>query len=188
MPAEGSRPNDEPAAAKVPVYKRFARKLCGGDRRRRPAPGKETPAADGRSSKCWACLWKRRPRLKKQSAAATTATATVAAGKQRRPRWCCCCGKKPEKPVAASSSSGSTGALGIAPPTLPSRSTDTLCAKLKRRMLCCRCAAPEFIRRLCCGCCRGGPDKSSARKNTPGVDKRSPFKCTGCCTVMSHSS
>ncbi|XP_022178813.1 mucin-5AC-like [Myzus persicae] len=209
VPAEAPR-SAEPAT-KDPAYKRYARKLCGGGNDggrggRRPTLGHVSPptVTDGRMSKCWAAVWKRRPRPcgqccgRKRSASVMASTAEAASGGRRRLQWwrrcgdkmCCCRGKrtainKKKLAIAASSSDHSVGALGIAPPTM---AADTLCGKLKRRMrrccCCCGwccgwCAVPKFVKRICC-CCRG--KSATPKSKSADSQKRSLFKCTGCCT------
>lgn len=217
VPAEVPR-SAESTVTKDPAYKRYARKLCGGGGSgnggsgrsgRRPTVAHVSPpataAASGRASKCWAAVWKRRPRPcgrccdGKRSASVTASSAEVATGGRRRPQWwrrcsdklCCCGGKrrtaanKKKLAAAMSSSDHSVGALGIAPPTVTA--ADTFCGKLKRRLrrcccCCCGwCAVPKFVKRICC-CCRG---KSTApkKKSADSQQRSSPFKCTGCCTV-----
>lgn len=216
MPAEVQR-TAEPAANKDPAYKRYARKLCGGgdDGRggRRPAVGHVSPstAADGRASKCWAAVWKRRTPpcgqccgCKRTSAVTASAVDTISGGRQRS-QWlrrcsdklCCCCGKrmatkrKKLTTVAAVSSSSdhSVGALGIAPPTI---SADTFCGKFKRRLrrccCCCGwccgwCAVPKFVKRICCCCTRCRGKTATTKRKSADSQQRSLFKCTGCCTV-----
>ncbi|XP_060843909.1 protein stum [Rhopalosiphum padi] len=220
VPAEVPR-SAEAVTTKDPAYKRYARKLCGGGgggsgsgggrSGRRPTVGHVSPsiaaAADGRASKCWAAVWKRRPRpcgqccSRKRSTAVTASSAEATSEGRRHPQWwrrcsdklCCCCGKRTNKKklVAATSSSSdhSVGALGIAPPTV--MATDTFCGKLKRqlRRCCCYCswccgwcAVPKFVKRICC-CCAGCRGKSTApKRKSADSQQRSPFKCTGCCT------
>ncbi|CAI6355134.1 unnamed protein product [Macrosiphum euphorbiae] len=204
-------PRSAEPATKDPAYKRYARKLCGGGDDggrggRRPTVGQVSPpaATGGRASKCWAAVWKRRPRPcgqccgRKRSASVMASTAEAASGGRRRLKWwrrcsnklCCCSGKrtvtnKKKLATVASSSDHSVGALGIAPPTM---AADTFCGKLKRRSrrccCCCGwccgwCAVPKFVKRICC-CCRG--KSATSKSKSADSQKRSLFKCTGCCT------
>lgn len=217
------RPSDKVAttvAVKDPAYKRFARKLCCGGKggrgrstvRKGHATSAAASAAGGRSSKCWAAVWKRRPRwscgrfcgskrlVAAGRPAATVPTDTAAPGFRRRQWWrrwpcssCCCCrclGKRNKHAKLATSISSDIGALGISPPNLPPPpSANTFCGKLKRRLCCCcgPCAVPKFIRRLCCCCCCC-VGSGAVAENTQSSEKRrlSLFKCTGCCTVCSN--
>lgn len=216
VPTESSRPLETPVIPKDSAYKKFARNLCGGGNRRRPITvGKKTPAnvaaitaidtstspkANGRWSKHWPAVWKRRPRLccqcgvkkPKVPAKVERPTTTIAKDVRRRQRWrqwlscnnCSCKRKKKLTVSRMSSSSISVGALGIAPPTI----TNTFCNKLKQRLSCnCfgRCAVPNFVRKLCfCYYRRGGnSEKTNAPKKKSAIRRRSLFKCTGCCTV-----
>lgn len=176
VPAAGTSDATPAAAAKGPAYKRFARKLCCGGPRRPPAVGKVTSPSDGRAAKCWAAVWKRRPRMCGRCCAgrdrvadgrpkpvavvrAPAAAAVAAGGGGRFRRWwresrLCGCrrGKRPKKLAPSStSSSRSVGALGIAPPNVRLPPSG---GKLKRWLCCCCacCAVPKFVRRLCCCC------------------------------------
>ncbi|KAL5238347.1 hypothetical protein ACI65C_005757 [Semiaphis heraclei] len=203
LPAEV--PRSAESATKDPAYKRYARKLCGGGSGSGRGGHRPSTAADGRVSKCWAAVWKRRPRPcgkccgRKRTAAVTASTAEAASGGRRRLQWwrrcsdklCCCRGKraalnKKKLATVASSSDHSVGALGIAPPTM---TTDTFCGKLKRRLrrccCCCGwccgwCTVPKFFKRICCCCGRG--KSATPKSKSADSQKRSLFKCTGCCT------
>lgn len=208
LPAEV--PRSAESATKDPAYKRYARKLCGGGSGSGRGGHRPSTAADGRVSKCWAAVWKRRPRPcgkccgRKRTAAVTASTAEAASGGRRRLQWwrrcsdklCCCRGKraalnKKKLATVASSSDHSVGALGIAPPTM---TTDTFCGKLKRRLrrccCCCGwccgwCTVPKFFKRICCCCGRG--KSATPKSKSADSQKRSLFKCTGCCTVSTSS-
>lgn len=184
---------------KYPVYKRFARRLwCNGDGN--GPGGKELALAatavttDSRPRKCWAAVWKCRPRLsnrwcygeKKVTTDAgqpqTATTKRTVATKSPRLRWwqrcwgCCAfCGKRNDR--KSTSDRASVGVLGISPPAMPPPTSDTFCGKLLRWLTCrgyCH-TVPRLFRRACCCRALDAPKKSA--------DKRSLFKCTGCCSV-----